>query len=78
MIRLACAGAGFTFGMEESFRPYLERGELLAVMEEFSAPFPGFHLFYPRRSIQAPKVRALADYLRSRLRRGGRPGKGLK
>lgn len=70
MIRLAIAGAGFTFGMEESFAPHLDRGDLVAVLEDFSAPFPGFHLFYPRRTPQPPKVRALSDYLRaSRSRR---------
>ncbi len=29
MVRTACAGGGLTFGMEETFRPYIERGELV-------------------------------------------------
>ncbi len=69
MVRLAIAGAGLTFGMEETFAPYLKGGELVPVLEAFSAPFPGFHLFYPRRHPQPPKVRALSDYLRARARR---------
>lgn len=64
MIRLACAGAGITFGMEETFRPYLARGELVPLLEAFCPPFPGFHLYYPRRQHQASKLRALVDYLR--------------
>lgn len=69
MVRLALGGAGFTFGMEETFAPYLDRGDLAAVLTDFSAPFPGFHLFYPRRTPQPPKVRALADFLRASRRR---------
>jgi DNA-binding transcriptional LysR family regulator len=64
MIRLAVAGAGITFGMEESFRPYLERGELVTVLEEFCPRFPGFYLYYPSRRNMAPKLRALLDHLR--------------
>ena len=64
MLRLACAGAGFTFGMEETFRPYLDRGELVAVLEAFSPPFPGFFLFFPRRQHQPSKLRALVDHFR--------------
>ena len=64
MLRLACAGAGFTFGMEETFRPYLDRGELVAVLEAFSQPFPGFFLFFPRRQHQPSKLRALIDHFR--------------
>ena len=29
MLRSALAGGGITFAMEETFRPYLERGELV-------------------------------------------------
>lgn len=68
MIRLACAGAGLTFGMEETFQPYLARGELVSVLERYSAPFPGFYLYYPKRRHAPLKLRALVDYLRERLR----------
>lgn len=68
MIRLAVAGAGITFGMEESFRPFIERGELVSVLEKFCPRFPGFYLYYPSRRNMAPKLRALIDHLqRSRL-----------
>ncbi len=72
MVRLACAGAGLTFGMEETFRPYLAWGELVALLEPFLPPFPGFYLYYPKRRDQPPKLRALVDYLRAH--RGGRQG----
>ncbi len=71
MVRLACAGAGLTFGMEETFRPYLARGELVPVLEAYSAPFPGFYLYYPRRRHQPLKLRALVDHVRAERRRAG-------
>jgi DNA-binding transcriptional LysR family regulator len=64
MIRMAVAGGGITFGMEETFRPCIERGELVPVLEEFSTFFPGFFLYYPSRRNVAPKLRALLNHLR--------------
>jgi DNA-binding transcriptional LysR family regulator len=63
MIKLAVAGAGITFGMEESFRPWIARGELLPILERYCPPFSGFYLFYPSRRHVAPKLRALIDHL---------------
>lgn len=64
MIRMAVAGGGITFGLEESFRPYLVRGELVPVLDGYSPPFPGFFLYYPNRRNVAPKLRALLDHVR--------------
>lgn len=68
MIRLACAGAGLTFGMEETFRPYIARAELVPLLEEFCPPFPGFYLYYPTRRNVPLKLRVLIDYLRRQRR----------
>jgi DNA-binding transcriptional LysR family regulator len=70
MIKLAISGAGITFGMEESFQPWLKRGELEAVLEDYCPRFQGFYLYYPSRRNLAPKLRALIDHLRQ-------PGAGL-
>jgi len=64
MIKLALAGAGITFGMEESFRIWIERGELVPVLEEYCPRFAGFYLYYPSRRNAPPKLRALIDHLR--------------
>lgn len=64
MVRLAVAGAGITFGMEDTFRDALSRGELMPILEEFCPRFPGFYLYYPSRRNMAPKLRALVDHLR--------------
>lgn len=71
MIRLACAGAGLTFGMAETFAPWIERGELTPVLEDFSPSFPGFFLYFPSRRNLAPKLRALIDYVRADRRLSG-------
>lgn len=64
MIRTALAGGGITLGMEESFAPYVERGALLRVLEDFLPPFAGFYLFYPSRRNVPPKLRAMIDHVR--------------
>jgi DNA-binding transcriptional LysR family regulator len=66
MIRTACAGGGVTIGMEETFRPYLERGELVALLEDYLPPFPGFFLYFSNRRNLPPKLRALIDHVRFR------------
>ncbi|NTF42019.1 LysR family transcriptional regulator [Rhizobium rhizogenes] len=63
MTKLAVAGAGITFGMEESFRPFIDRGELLPILESFCPRFAGFYLYYSSRRHMAPKLRALVDHL---------------
>lgn len=68
MIKLAVAGAGITFGMEESFRAWMERGELVAVLGDYCPRFAGFYLFYPTRRNVAPKLRALIEHLQRRGR----------
>lgn len=64
MIRMTCAGAGLTFGMAETFRPWLERGELVPVLGEFSPSFPGFFIYFSSRRNLAPKLRALVDHVK--------------
>lgn len=66
MIRTALAGGGITIGMEETFRPYIERGELISLLDDYLPPFPGFYLYFPSRHNQPPKLRALIEHVRSR------------
>ncbi|MCK9918748.1 LysR family transcriptional regulator [Microbacteriaceae bacterium K1510] len=66
MIKLAKAGAGITFGMEQSFRAAIEAGDLVPILEDYCPFFPGFYLYYPGRRNIAPKLRALIDHLQRR------------
>lgn len=64
MVKLAIAGAGITFGMEDTFREPLARGELVPVLKAYCPSFAGFYLYYPSRRNMAPKLRALVDHLK--------------
>jgi len=68
-IRLALAGAGVTMAREDRVRADIESGALIAVLDEFSTPFPGYYLYYPQRRHASPALRALTDYLRRERRR---------
>jgi DNA-binding transcriptional LysR family regulator len=65
MIRTALAGGGITFALEEPFRSYIDRGELVMALEDYLPPFPGFFLYFPNRRNMAPKLRALIDHVRA-------------
>jgi DNA-binding transcriptional LysR family regulator len=66
MIRTACAGGGITFGMEETFRPFVSSGQLVPLLQTFFPPFAGFFLYFPNRRNLAPKLRALIEHVRWR------------
>ncbi|WP_318365129.1 LysR family transcriptional regulator [Enterobacter sp.] len=64
MLRLALAGGGITIATQETFRPYIETGELVSLLDDFLPQFPGFYLYFPQRQNIAPKLRALIDHVR--------------
>lgn len=65
--KLAIAGLGVTLSFEAHVRDAIARGELVAILEEFCAPFPGYYLYYPQRRQASRALRALIQHLR-RLR----------
>ncbi|MCD9004884.1 LysR family transcriptional regulator [Luteimonas sp. XNQY3] len=64
MVRTALAGGGLTIGIEDTFAPWIARGELVAVLEDFLPAFPGFFLYFPDRRNPPPKLRALIAHVR--------------
>jgi len=64
LARLARAGVGLAMLYEDQVQEDVARGELVAVLEEFSTPFAGFYLYYPERRHASAALRALVDYLR--------------
>ncbi|ASP54271.1 LysR family transcriptional regulator [Sinorhizobium meliloti] len=64
MLRSALCGAGITFATEEIFRPFVETGELVPLLQDFLPPFPGFFLYFPQRRNMTPKMRALIEHVR--------------
>lgn len=67
-IRLAIAGMGLTIELDTVVREHIEAGRLVSVLEEFSVPFPGFYLYFPRRRQRPAALRAFIDYVRDQLR----------
>lgn len=63
MVNAALAGGGFTCGMEEIFRPHLDSGRLVAVLDAFCPPFAGFFLCYPSRRTVPPKLRVFIEHV---------------
>jgi DNA-binding transcriptional LysR family regulator len=63
-IDLAIAGLGLTIGYAQNVRPHIEAGELAATLQDYCAPFPGFHLYYPRRRHRSAALQALIEYVR--------------
>ena len=72
--RLAVAGLGITLAFREHVKDYLDRGELVSMLEKFCEPFPGYYLYYPQRRQASRALRALIEHLR-RWRRSARIGK---
>ncbi|OYU35270.1 LysR family transcriptional regulator [Novosphingobium sp. PASSN1] len=65
-IRAALAGLGLAFVMTDRIAVELDSGALVPVLEEWSPPFSGYHLYYPDRRNLTLGFRALLDELRSR------------
>jgi len=63
-VDLAKAGLGLTMNYERVLRPYVEAGELVTVLEDYCEPFPGFHLYFPRRRYRSAALQAFIDYVR--------------
>ncbi len=65
-IALAAAlqGVGIALWNERMLAPYLESGELVSVLDDWSPSFPGWHLYYLRQSRTPSATRALVNFMR--------------
>ncbi len=64
-LRLCLAGVGLNMSWESWVRPRVDEGELVAVLEEYCPPFPGFYLYLPRRRQRSAALQALIDFVRA-------------
>jgi len=60
------AGFGLAYMPEDIVQPHLANGRLVRVLEDWCAPFPGYHLYYPSRRQSSPAFALLVDALRYR------------
>lgn len=64
--RAAVAGFGLAFLMEDMVADHIAAGRLVPVLEKWSQPFPGYHLYYPSRRQPSAAFSLLVDALRYR------------
>lgn len=65
-IDAAVRGIGIAFWIERELQPLIQAGQLVALLEEWSAPFPGFFMCYPQQRQMAPALRAFIDFVKAR------------
>jgi DNA-binding transcriptional LysR family regulator len=65
-IKAAMAGLGLAYIAEDRVRTQLAKGQLIQVLDDWCAPFPGYHLYYPSRRQSSPAFALLVDALRYR------------
>jgi DNA-binding transcriptional LysR family regulator len=72
-LRAALDGIGIAFLSDWRIAPLVAEGALVPMLEEWSAPFPGHHLCYPRQRQMAPALRAFIDHVREHAARALTP-----
>ncbi|MDW4497908.1 LysR family transcriptional regulator [Sulfitobacter sp. D35] len=65
----ARAGLGLAYEVGPIVQPYLDRGELVAVLKDHLPDIPGFHIYYPGRTQIMLKLRVFIDFAVAELRR---------
>jgi DNA-binding transcriptional LysR family regulator len=51
--------------MEDIAAPFITDGRMVRVLEDWSPPFSGYHLYYPNRRHPSPAFAALLEELRA-------------
>jgi DNA-binding transcriptional LysR family regulator len=67
LIDAALHGAGLAIVMEDMVAPFIADGRLVRVLEDWSPPISGYHLYYPNRRHPSPAFAALLEELRANV-----------
>jgi DNA-binding transcriptional LysR family regulator len=65
-IKAVLAGLGLAYLPEDQVTSHVKDGRLIQVLEDWCAPFSGYHLYYPSRRQQTPAFAVLPEALRYR------------
>lgn len=65
-INAAVAGMGLVYAPEGMLQPYIARGRLRRVLDDWCQPYAGYHLFYPSRRQSSAAFSLVVDALRHR------------
>lgn len=66
ILRAALAGFGLAFLPNDQVEPAIAEGRLLRVLDDWTPPFPGYHLYYPSRRQHSPAFALILEALRYR------------
>ena len=66
MLNAALAGLGLAYVPESMVEPHLAKGRLRRVLEDWCAPYSGYHLYYPSRRQPSAAFTLVVDVLRWR------------
>jgi DNA-binding transcriptional LysR family regulator len=66
ILNAALAGSGLAYVPESMVQPYLAKGRLKRVLEDWCLPYSGYHLFYPSRRQPSAAFALMIDALRYR------------
>ena len=66
MLNAALSGCGLAYVPEDLAQPHLAKGRLKRVLEDWCAPYSGYHLYYPSRRQSSAAFTLLVDALRHR------------
>ncbi|AWH33218.1 MULTISPECIES: LysR family transcriptional regulator [Stenotrophomonas] len=64
VINAALDGLGLAYAPEPMVAEHIAQGRLVAVLDKWCVPFPGYHLYYPNRRQPSPAFAALVAWLR--------------
>ena len=59
-------GLGLAYVAEDLVQAHVADGRLVRALDDWSAPVPGYHLYYPGRRQPAPAFALLVETLRFR------------
>ena len=66
MIKAARSGLGLAYVFRDLVEADISSGALIPVLQDWSPPFAGYHLYYPSRRQQSPAFAMLVEALRYR------------
>ncbi|MBK5949347.1 LysR family transcriptional regulator [Rhodobium orientis] len=62
--RIALEGIGIAYQFSHQVDRYLESGDLVRLLTDWTPPFAGFFVYYPSRRQMAPVLRAFVDHVK--------------
>ena len=63
-MQAALQGVGIALCTDYQLQTLIETGQLVRLLETYSAPFPGWYLYYPKQRYMATALRAFIDFMR--------------